>query len=91
MKGRDLIIFILQNNLEDKDIFIDNCLVGFMSIEQAAVKFGVGQATVEVWCHCGAIPCVQFGETFYIYPNAKRPVVSGLHNNTKVVKWTRVD
>lgn len=42
MTGRELIIYILQNNLEDAEIFDDNLKSMFMSVEEAAVKFGCG-------------------------------------------------
>lgn len=90
MKGRDLIIFILQNGLEDEDIFVDNFLDGFMTIEEAAVKLGVGQATVEVWCHCNAIDHMRLGDRFYIHPDAKRPIASSVATTPTVVNWKRV-
>ena len=49
MTGRDMIIYIMQNNLEEKDIFET------MSEGEAAVKFGVGVASIRVWFKLGLL------------------------------------
>ena len=41
MTGRDLIIYIMQNNLEDEVVLKDGFFVGFMDENEAAAKFGV--------------------------------------------------
>lgn len=46
MKGRDLILYILKNNLEDAPVYKDGTFIGFMPVSDAAVKLGVGSATV---------------------------------------------
>lgn len=71
MTGRDLIIYILENNLEDKPVYEDGKLLGFMNIHEAALKFGVGTATVELWFKVGAIPGIKIGEEIYILANTK--------------------
>lgn len=72
MTGRELIIYILQNNLEDEEIFVDGRLLGFLTIEEAAAKFEVGTATVRTWICLGQIEFVYFGGEIYI-PNDKEP------------------
>ena len=67
MTGRELIIYILQNGLEDEDIFKDGCFLGFMHEGQHAAKFGVGVATVKVWTKMGYLRGVLIGNSFY-YP-----------------------
>ena len=47
MTGKELIIYILQNNLEDEDIFKDGVFSGFMSEEEMAVSWEVGVATIR--------------------------------------------
>lgn len=42
MTGRDLIIYILQNNLEDEEMFIDAKCLGFLDENDVAAKFEVG-------------------------------------------------
>ena len=47
MTGRDLIIYILQNNLEDEEIFKDGKFIGFVTLNEAAVRLNVGVETVK--------------------------------------------
>lgn len=49
MTGRELVVFILQNKLEDKVI------LDLMSETEAAAKFDVGVATIRVWYEYGYI------------------------------------
>lgn len=49
LTGRDLIIYIMQNNLEDK-VVIDT-----MGEGEAAVKFGVGVNSIRVWYKLGLL------------------------------------
>ena len=74
MTGRDLIIYILQNNLEDVPISFDGGFLNLLSEEEAAAKFGVGKATVRLWFKRGMIKGVKIGEEIYIYPDTKSPV-----------------
>ena len=46
MTGKDLIIYILQNNLEDEVVLKEGFFVGFMDQNEAAVKFNVGVWTI---------------------------------------------
>lgn len=70
MTGKDLIIFILTNNLEDEELIVDGKFVGFMNEEEAAVKFEVGVSTVKMWHALGMIRGFKIGETLYIPKNA---------------------
>lgn len=49
MTGRELIMFILQNKLEDA------IMIEMMSETEAAAKFDVGVATIRVWYDYGYI------------------------------------
>lgn len=55
MTGRDLIVYILKNNLEDEDIFKDGKLVGYITADEVAKTFDVGMETVKVWIDQGMI------------------------------------
>ena len=70
MTGRDLIIYILQNNLEDEPVFKDGRILGFLTIEETALKFGVGVATIELWYRIGMIQGFTIGEHIYILADA---------------------
>lgn len=74
MTGRDLIVYILQNGLEDEPVCGENGrLLGFMTTVEAAVKFGVGVETIRLWIAMGIIPGVKIGEENYIPMDAKPP------------------
>ena len=62
MTGREIIIFILENQLEDKSVF-DSC---FESMDETAVRLGVGIATVDTLFSLGQIRGVVIGENTYI-------------------------
>lgn len=59
MSGKELILYILLNDLEDEPIDKDGVLTGFITIEEAACKRGVGVATVEAWISTGSIHAVK--------------------------------
>lgn len=65
MTGRQLIIYILQNNLEDEEVFQDGIFVGLMSVEQAAARFDVGVATIRVWHMAGWLRGIEIGGEIY--------------------------
>lgn len=90
MTGRDLIIYILNNNLEDEKIEIDGRFFGFMSEGEAAVKFKVGTATIRAWCASGIIDGVMMGGEYYVHPDAKCPVAER-DRTGRFVNWKRVD
>ena len=46
MTGRDLIILIMSNNLEDEEVFNNGRLIGFMNEKEAAVELEVGVDTI---------------------------------------------
>lgn len=71
MTGRDLIIYILSNGLEDEPVFKDGKVLGFMTEVEAALKFNVGIATIGVWCDCNMIDHVLIGKELYIPVNAE--------------------
>lgn len=71
MTGKDLIMYILENNLENEPFIQNGKLVGFLTLEEAAVKFGVGTTTVSVWYKLGAIEGFNVGGNIYIFANAE--------------------
>lgn len=77
MTGRELIIYILENNLEDRPIFEDGKPIGFMTNAEAALKFNVGQATIQAWVNAGQLDGIRIGDEIYIPANAKHPNEGG--------------
>lgn len=66
MTYRELILYILENNLENEEVFKDGKPVGFLTIEETAVKFEVGIATVKVWIERKMLPSIELGKVTYI-------------------------
>ena len=66
MTGRDVIVYILTNHLEDSEIFKDGAIAGFMTVEDAAVACGVGPATAQDWIESQMIPSIQLGNVYFI-------------------------
>jgi hypothetical protein len=66
MTGRDLIVYILNNNLENEPVFKDGKFIGFITPMEAAVKTGVGIATIYAWITQGRLDCLVIGGVIYI-------------------------
>lgn len=67
MTGRDLIIYILQNNLEDEEIFKDGKFIGFVTLSEAAVRLDVGVETVKVSIALGLLEgAIKLGDEYLI-------------------------
>lgn len=73
MTGRELIIYILENHLENEVVCADGKILGLLSVEEAAKKFDVGSATIMTWYNLSMIQGVELGNKIYILANAKRP------------------
>ena len=71
MTGRDLIIYILENHLEDEELFKDGKIPGLMTYEEAAVKFGVGVDTIKAYIVLGYLNAVTIYGNHYIPENAE--------------------
>lgn len=68
MTGKEIIIYILQNNLEDVE-FTDISVLfpNYYSIEKAAVKLNTGIETVRVLYTLGKLKGIEFNGNIYIY------------------------
>lgn len=66
MTGKELIIYILQNDLENSVIFQDGETYGFTSVGKAAVELEVGLATIESWIDMFKIKRHVIGDKTYI-------------------------
>lgn len=73
MTGKDLILYILQNDLENEVVIKDGVFVWLMSEEEAAAKFNVGVATVKAWYVCGMLDGTKIGDHLYFLRNVTDP------------------
>ena len=73
MTGRELILYILQNHLEDQEVFANGKFLDFMTVKETAAKFEVGETTVRVWVKMNMIPYISIGEEIFIPKTAPDP------------------
>ena len=66
MTGRDLIIYILENKLEDEPIFNNGEFIGFVTEEKAAVLMGVGVSTVHTLVLLDSLEHITIGNSIFI-------------------------
>ena len=78
MTGRDLIIYILQNHLEDEPIFLDEGFMNLLSETEAAIKFNVGTETIKAWFERKELDGIEVGEELYILPDSVPPQLQKL-------------
>lgn len=71
MTGRELIVYILENGLENEEIYKDGKVLGFMTANEAAVKFEVGLSTILLWVRLDMLSYVTIGKEVYIPINAQ--------------------
>lgn len=71
MTCKELIAYILANNLENEPVFKDGKFVGFISAAEAAEKFDVGMATICVWVTQKRLDGFIFADTLYIPANCE--------------------
>ena len=67
MTGRELIIYILENHLEDEPVFQNGTFVGYVSDVKFAEMLGVGVATVHAWIMMGSIKdAIMIGDAMFV-------------------------
>ena len=76
MTGKELILYILQNNLENTVVLEDGFFIGFMTEEEAAVKFNVGVATIRAWYYCKRLKGTQIGDSLYFLKDVADPRIT---------------
>lgn len=77
MTGKDLIIYILMNDLENEPVLKDGKILGFMTAMEAAVKFEVGVSTIRLWVELGSLNGIKLGDEIYIPADAMNPKLKG--------------
>lgn len=71
MTGRELIIYILENKLENEPVFKDGRFLGFLTASEFAEKWDVGEETVRLWVDLGYVDGMIVYDEIYIPCNAK--------------------
>ena len=67
MTGRELIMYILENHLEDEPVFQNGTFVGYVSDVKFAEMLGVGVATVRAWIMMGRIKdAIMIGDAMFV-------------------------
>lgn len=66
MTGRDLIVYIMSNGLENEPVFKDGAFIGFETIDNFAKRSNVGLATVRTWAQLGMVEYVKLESSLYI-------------------------
>lgn len=85
MTGKELIMYILQNNLENTVVLEDCFFTGFMTEKEAAVKFNVGVETIKAWYDCKMLSGTKIGDSLYFRKDATDPRISIKMNTNKVL------
>ena len=73
MTGKELILYILENDLENEVVIKNGVFVWLMDEEEAAIKFDVGVATIRAWYICGMLNGTKIGDHLYFLRNVKDP------------------
>lgn len=74
MTGKELIMYILENDLLDKNVIKDDGVPIFLlSIDDAAEKFDVGPMTVRAWVAQEKLDWEAMDGRLYIYDTKRDP------------------
>jgi hypothetical protein len=73
MTGKELIMYILQNDLENEVVIKDGVFICFMSEEEAAIRFDVGVSTIKAWYACGMLDGTKIGDRLYFLRDVNDP------------------
>lgn len=74
MTGREVILHIIENKLEDRELFdAVGKPFGMMTPEEAAEKFDVQPAMIFDWMQAGKLRSFLIGDSYYIPESAANP------------------
>lgn len=85
MTGKELIIYILENDLLDKSMFDCDNVVGLLSVSEAAIALGAGNATILAHIKIGTIDTVRVGKMDFVIDNDKFKKLKGRRNDGKQI------
>lgn len=73
MTGRELIIYILKNNMEDTEIFSEGFSPLFITTEEAAKKWECGPATIKTLIELKKIKGFKYENMYYVLYDQPNP------------------
>ena len=73
MTGRDLIVYILENGLENEPVFKDGSFIGFISARRAAVMLDTGVETIHAMIKLGQLDSVWVNGGTFIPADLRSP------------------
>lgn len=73
MTGKELIIYILECDLVNKEVFKNGVFIGFINEYEAASRFNVGIETIRAWFLIGKLKGVSIGDHIYFLNNIEDP------------------
>lgn len=76
MTGKELILYILQNNLENTIVLDGGFFIGFLTEEEVAAKFNVGVATIRAWYYCKWLEGTEIGDSLYFRKDVADPRIT---------------
>ena len=71
MTGRELIVYILENHLEDEPVYKDGMFIGFLTVGEVAEQLDIGIQTVRTLAMLDRIDYISNGGHMYIPANFK--------------------
>ena len=73
LSGKDLVLFIINNNLMDitLDITMDEKL--YLTPEKAAVKLGIGTSSLLAMYRLNLVPGIKIGDEIYFFNDIALP------------------
>lgn len=75
MTGRELIIYILENGLEDKEVFGGEASFEsvFYTADEAAILWGCGSATVKALIEMRRVKGFKIGDCYFVLAKHTNP------------------
>lgn len=73
MTGREIVIYIMQNGLEDEEVFKNGIFIGLMDEKEAALKFNVGTSTIRTWWVMRKLPGFYINDKLYFFKDVQDP------------------
>ena len=80
MTGKELIIYILEQGLENEVVIKDGEFNGLWTINEEAVKLGCGRASIPVMVKMGLIEGIEVEDRLYVSPASVKKYLHSILN-----------